>query len=115
MIELIPVAGRVLATPGAGKARFVGLVGTGIDNEDLIQNDVAVRFRPNNETGKGAATEFTVKAPYLAPTSNFTGVGKAYQGGCRYDRQAQRIVLHQLLQAQLGYSNGLAIGHIFGI
>ena len=92
------VAGRVLTAPRAAKASFVGLVGTGIDKDNLIQNDVAVRFKPNNETGLGAATEFTVMAPTLTPTLTVTGVGKAYQGACRYDPRAKVIMPAQELQ-----------------
>ena len=95
------VGGRVLFAPRAAKASFVGLVGTGIDKDNLIQNDVAVRFKPNNETGLGAATEFTVMAPTLTPTLNVTGVGKAYQGACRYDLQFKGVVMTTQLQTQI--------------
>ena len=103
------VGGRVLFAPRAAKASFVGLVGTGIDKDNLIQNDVAVRFKPNNETGLGAASEFTVMAPTLTPTLNVTGVGKAYQGACRYDLQTKGVVMSTHLQTQLNHQYAFGI------
>lgn len=88
------VAGRVLTAPVAAKASYMGLVGTGIDKDQLIQNDVAVTFLPAEETGKGAAIEFTVSPPGHQPTPNDTGVGKAYQGACKYDPQAKMVKAH---------------------
>ena len=78
------VAGRVLKAPGAVNASYVGLVGTGIDNGELTQNDVAVKFEAVDGTGTGSAAQFAVAVPAAILTNN-TGVGSAVQSRCRYD------------------------------
>ena len=78
------VAGRVLTAPGVVKASYVGLVGTGIDNNELTQNDVAVKFEAVDGTGTGSAAQFAVAVPAAILTNN-TGVGSAVQSRCRYD------------------------------
>lgn len=78
------VAGRVLTAPGVVKASYVGLVGTGIDNGELTQNDVAVKFEAVDGTGTGSAAQFAVAVPAAILTNN-TGVGSAVQSRCRYD------------------------------
>ena len=78
------VAGRVLTAPGAVKSSYVGLVGTGIDNNELTQNDVAVKFEAVDGTGTGSAAQFAVAVPAAILTNN-TGVGSAVQSRCKYD------------------------------
>ena len=78
------VAGRVLTAPGVVKASYVGLVGTGIDNGELTQNDVAVKFEAVAAIGTGSAAQFAV-ADAAGPLTNNTGVGSAVQSRCKYD------------------------------
>lgn len=78
------VAGRVLTASGVVKSSYVGLVGTGIDNNKLTQNDVAVKFEAGAAIGTGSAAQFAV-ADAAGPLTNNTGVGSAVQSRCKYD------------------------------
>ena len=78
------VAGRVLTAPGAAKASYVGLVGTGIDKDELTQNDLAVKFDATADPGIGSAAQFAVADAARSLTNN-TGVGSAVQSRCKYD------------------------------
>ena len=75
------VDGRVLKAPSAVSASYVGLIGTGIDNDELVQNDVAIKFEAGADTGKGSAAEFVVATPEH-DVVNYTGLTKAFQAAC---------------------------------
>jgi hypothetical protein len=83
------VDGRVLKVPGAVSASYVGLVGTGIDNDLLIQNDVSISFASDSIIGKGSAAQFHVANP-VHDVLNDTGVTNAYQGVCTLDSQSHQ-------------------------
>ena len=75
------VEGRVLKAPSAVSASYVGLIGTGIDNDELVQNDVAIKFEAGADKGKGSAAEFVVATPEH-DVVNYTGLTKAFQAAC---------------------------------
>ena len=118
LADCLLVDGVVLQAPGSAKAVYVGLDGTGTDEVGLLQTHGSATFKPDEETGKGAAVKSTVKETILPLRRIYTGLGNAYQGACRYDRQAKliRVTPGRLLQAGVGpiisYANlGMSAGY----
>ena len=86
------VDGVVVQAPGSTKAVYVGLDGTGTDQVGLLQTHGSATFKPDEETGKGAAVKSTVKEPILPLRRIYTGLGNAYQSACRYDQHNNAIL-----------------------
>lgn len=84
------VDGRVLKAPSAVSASYVGLIGTGIDNDELVQNDVAIKFETGADIGKGSAAEFVVAAPEH-DVVNYTGLTKAFQAACTLETPSAQL------------------------
>ena len=98
LADCLLVDGVVLQAPGSAKAVYVGLDGTGTDVVGLLQTHGSATFKPDEETGKGAAVKSTVKETILPLRRIYTGLGNAYQGACRYDQQTKSIVTSPMLR-----------------
>ena len=79
----------------------MGLIVTGIDNDVLYQNAVAVRFDPDKAIGKASTAEMA----YVEWTViNDTGVDQTLQDECSYDKGSQRLFLWNVQRATGGYT-----------